>query len=483
MWALFVFLHRNVSTEALSKDIFRLVMFVSPLIQGFLISAILYIKDEKWYYPLLAVPAFIMGISLFALAPFGTVWTIYGWSYTFYSPWMMIYSIFSGVYLLATIIILVIRSRRPLVRILRKKYVLILVGYGVLYGIGMGITNVAISMNPAFPPLGGILLATAFLFVAYAISLPTEKITIPSKIYFGYPLLLNKLLQEAPGKELGQDLVEFNKFLRVTGLNEIVSVKEEKIIFNSNKLNSLNLLEPAEKTLEYLEEHDWAVETRAHYKSVFIDTYLATMKKSRKAADEWLKRMVRKHSGFFSTYGIMDAMPEDFELPKSVLDNILKSIKLPDEYRLKEGIIYFIRGAGVEKSYKFFTGLTKYTRALCLTVTNPREVRETYGLEGVSIVWVTFEKYAKGKSIPPNKLGELTTTISGFFGKGKGVVFVDCIDSMVMANGFKRVMGWLKGVKKIMTKSKSNLLVTIDPGSFSNRQLANIGREMKEIKV
>ncbi len=193
--------------------------------------------------------------------------------------------------------------------------------------------------------------------------------------------------------------------------------------------------------------------------------------------------LFRKYYDFLLRYGIMDAIPEDVDLPKDVLGAILKNLKLPEEYRLKSGLIYFIRGADTEKGYKFFTGLAKHVRTLCLTGTNPREVRETYGLEGVSIVWVAFERYAEGETIHPNKLGELTATISKFFGKGKGVVFVDCIDSMVMANGFKRVMSWLKEVKKIMTKSKSNLLVTIDPSSFSNRQLASIEREMKQIKI
>jgi len=482
MWALFAFFHRTASTAALSKDLFRLVMLFAPLVQGFLISTILYIKDEKWYYPFVVVPTFIVGISLFALAPFNVIWTSYGWSYTLHSPWFMIYSIFSGVYLFAMIIILAIRVRRPLVRALRKKYALILAGYGVFYGIGMGITNIAISMNPQFPPVGGILLAAAFLFIAYAISLPAEKI-IPSEIRFGYPLFLNKLLEVTPGKELGQNVVEFNRFLGVTGLKKVVSFEKEKITLNSGQLNSLDLLGPAEKTLEYIEEHDWATEARASYKDVFIDTYLTTRKKSRKTADRWFKGMLRKHSGFFSTYGIMGAIPEDVELPKDVLGAILKNLKLPKEYKLKKGLAYFVRVTKVEKGYKFFTGLAKYARTLCLTGTNPREVRETYGLEGVSIVWVAFERYAEGKTIPPNKLGELTATISKFFGKGKGVVFVDCIDSMVMANGFKRVMSWLKGVKKIMTKSKSNLLVTIDPSSFSNRQLASIEREMKQIKI
>jgi len=193
--------------------------------------------------------------------------------------------------------------------------------------------------------------------------------------------------------------------------------------------------------------------------------------------------LCRKYCDFLLRYGIMDAIPEDVELPKDVLDTILKNLKLPEEYRLKSGLIYFIRGKDAEKGYKFFTGLAKHVRALCLTNTNPREVRETYGLNGVLMVWLTFTRYAKEKTIPPNELDQLTLTISKFAGKWKGVVFVDCIDSMVMANGFKRVMSWLNGVKKIMTKSKSNLLVTIDPSSFSNRQLASIERGMKKIKI
>lgn len=193
--------------------------------------------------------------------------------------------------------------------------------------------------------------------------------------------------------------------------------------------------------------------------------------------------LLDKYGGFLLRHGIMNAIPEGVELPGDLLDAIFKNIKLPEEYRLKEGFIYFVRGEGAEKGYKFFTGLAKYARTLCLTGTNPREVRETYGLRGVSMVWLTFERYAKGKTIPPNKLDQLTTTIFGFVGKWKGVVFVDCLDSMVMANGFERVMSWLRDVKKIMTGNKSNLLVAIDPSSFSDRQLAIIEKRMKEIKV
>ena len=70
------------------------------------------------------------------------------------------------------------------------------------------------------------------------------------------------------------------------------------------------------KIMEYLEKHDWATEARAHYKDIFIDTYLTKREKSRKTADKWFKKMLRKHSDFFSTYGIMDAIPEDVDLPR-----------------------------------------------------------------------------------------------------------------------------------------------------------------------
>jgi len=488
MWEFLAFFHRNAPTADLSVNFFVFDMFFYFLSFSFLLITLLTLRRGKLTYALISIPAFIVAIFLILAKPFDIFWTDFGWNFKFVwsislIPYM---ATFIG-YIVSIIIVGGLMIKESKVAVLRKKIVLILTGFIIFYLIGLTTVNLFLA-PPNFPPLGGIFTLLTFLFISYAIVLPRKKIeTLPirgvKKFSEDYLHFLNKILDNAPGRGLGQNLVALNRFLEITGLDEAVSLGNGEITLNSNKLNSMNLLVPAEKVLEYLEAHDWATEARAYYKDVFINTYLTTRKKSRKIADDWFKEMVRKHSGFFSTYGIMDAIPEDVELPKDVLDVILKSIKSPRKYRLKGGIIYFIRENGVEKGYKFFTGLAKYSRTLCLTDTNPLELREIYGLKGVPIVRVTFERYTGGKTISPNKLGELTTTISRFFGKGKGAVFVDCIDSMVMANGFKLVMGWLKGVKKIMRKSKSNLLVTIDPNSFSNRQLAEIRKGTENIKV
>lgn len=467
MWALLAFLHRNASTAALSKDLLGSAMFFAALIPGFLLSTILYIEGKKWYYSFVVAPAFIVGISQFALAPFDVVWTSYGWSYMMHNPWMMIYSIFNGVYLLAILIILAIGMKRSSARALRKKYVLIFLGYGVLYGIGMGITNVFINMDPAFPPMGGILLSAAFLFIAYAITLPAEKI-IPSKIRFGYPIFLNKLLEETPGKELGQDITEFNRFLGITGLNKVVSFKKDKITLNSDQLNSLNLLGITEKIMEYLEEHDWATEARAHYKDLFIDSYITTRKKSRKTADKWFERMLRKHGAFLYKHGILDAMPE--------------GVRIPGIFReLEVGKSYLVREDRPTRCLEMLRAAVNYGfKGLCFTMRYPpQKVRNEYGLEGVSIIWLKFRPKEDVKTLAPDKLDELEKTISKFIALGGAVVLVDAFDQIKVVNGFERSMKFLQKMKVAAAESGANLLISMRPESVWEKESAAIAKITK----
>ena len=57
-------------------------------------------------------------------------------------------------------------------------------GVGIVYLGGMTLTNLIIHINPNFPPFGGILTTVEFLFIAYAIALPMDKIGIikPTKL-------------------------------------------------------------------------------------------------------------------------------------------------------------------------------------------------------------------------------------------------------------------------------------------------------------
>ncbi len=53
-------------------------------------------------------------------------------------------------------------------------------------------------------------------------------------------------------------------------------------------------------------------------------------------------------------------------------------------------------------------------------------------------------------------------------------MFVDCFKELVMTNGFKRAMGFLKKMTKLCFRNNSNLIVQIDPSKFTKKQLAAI---------
>lgn len=178
LWALFTLLHRNAPTADISKDLFRGVLFFSIIAESLVPLTVLYIEKKKTYFLLVTVPAIIVGTSGFIMVPFEMVWSNYGWSYSANPSWRLVMSGIGAFYLLITVIVLSVKIKRSLISILKKKYVILLVGYGGLYGVGMAITNMMISSDPTFPPIGGILLTAAFLVIAYGIALPAEKIEL-----------------------------------------------------------------------------------------------------------------------------------------------------------------------------------------------------------------------------------------------------------------------------------------------------------------
>ena len=177
-WAILTFLHRNAPSQTVSSDIFRGVMFLSDAVQSLILLVILYIEKKKPYFSLLVVPLLAIGFAIAILAPYDLIWTDYGWSYSMRSPWLAIVSASSMIYLAATVVLLAVKIKNSLVHVLRKKYAIFLIGYGVIYGAGMAFTNIQISSNPAFPPFGGILLTTVFLIVAYGMTQSAEKIEL-----------------------------------------------------------------------------------------------------------------------------------------------------------------------------------------------------------------------------------------------------------------------------------------------------------------
>ena len=129
---------------------------------------------------------------------------------------------------------------------------------------------------------------------------------------------LRELLMTLPGKELGENVVEFQKFLRDIKLDNIVSInKNGEPTINSAEISSLNLTEVVRKILNYL-GGQMEPSLSSLYARLFIDAYEEIKSSSKPAADIWLGQIMRDHGGLLSAYGITNKFSHDVELPSVV---------------------------------------------------------------------------------------------------------------------------------------------------------------------
>ncbi len=343
LWGFTAFFHRNAPTAGMSAEFFALDTFFGSAVMAFLLITLLTFRRERLLNLLVLAPAFILGILGAIFKPFDIFWTNFGWNYRYTSPEYLNLVVLMGMGYIVSILIvgwLLLKNSKTTVQ--RKKYSLILYGYLFLYAIGFSASNTLITCYPNSAPLGGVFAAATFLVVAAALCLPSEK--IEKKLISGKKLVAEKkklraihpfeiimhviqkrhlsdslkkfvgeLLNATPGKELGQSLPEFNRFLRYTGLNKVVSFRKGKILFE-NDVSSLNLPKSMEKTLEYVKNRKWTIRVTGSLGDLFVDTYRIIRTISKPAADEWVSLMIRKHGGFLSTHGILDKLPADAEI-------------------------------------------------------------------------------------------------------------------------------------------------------------------------
>lgn len=146
-------------------------------------------------------------------------------------------------------------------------------------------------------------------------------------------------------------------------------------------------------------------------------------------------------------------------------------------YKLKVGGSYLIREQEPKRAPKIFGALTRHSiPGLWVTTSRPEEIRKKYRLAETAILYLAPERVSGEVTLSPTKLDKAIGTISSyFFGMPRrSVVFVDCFKELVMTNGFKRAMGFLKKMTKLCFRNNSNLIVQIDPSKFTKKQLAAI---------
>ena len=475
LWLFSVFFHRIAPTSELSKWFFRFGLFFPAVAHPFLLLLMLYLWKERRLWILSVVPAFVVAFIAAIRAPFDIVWAgpVLGWSYKFSPYFGRFYTLFQAGYMIAIVLVGVFLIRKARTRILGRKYVIILSSYIIFYCAGMAVTQPILQSNPTFPPIAGILLTLEFLFIAYALALPIERIVPPKlldKLAQAYLDFLRIFQDKIPGRQLGESSFRFDEYIEAMGLTNVILPGFGRLAFNVDGLMNIDIGQLPDTILRTVKEYNWARETMDAFSNVFAMTYQTLRLKSERAADEWFDQMLKRHGVFLAEQGILAAMPKQVKIPK-----ILKN--------LQSGRTYLFQEEKPAEAYQLLKEALRYGFAsLCISKLHPGKVKERCDVGKDSILWLTFEKGERTMS--PKDTDKLNKTVSEFVeGTHPGVILLDCLDQIKFANGFQKSLAILEDLRNLCSRNDLIVLISVNPEMFEKQELQAIEKKLKGVRI
>ena len=120
-------------------------------------------------------------------------------------------------------------------------------------------------------------------------------------------------------------------------------------------------------------------------------------------------------------------------------------------------------------------------QGLVVTRQFPNDIRSKHYLQTTPIVWLST--VAGKDNMDPAKLNLLTDLLINFMEKShNGVVLVDGIEYLITTNDFARVIRAIDRWTESAMTSSSRLIITIDPRSFDQKELALLERNKEVVR-
>ncbi|MDW8034374.1 MAG: hypothetical protein RMI79_05550 [Nitrososphaerota archaeon] len=330
LWETFAFLHRIAPNKEISWIFLQFTIIFYSLNPLLLLMTVIFLWKEDRRFYLLMAPAIPFYILHFTYVKTHIVPTKnYGWSYRFEtSPFTLIEYIIYLVCTLEVCFFIAFLIKRVKSSIIRRKYFIILVYFIVFYVFGVFGLNLILMENPEMPPPGGINTYLFFLGVSYAFSIREKTVKpeigeIKDLLHKQYISFINKFIEVAPGKELGQSLIELERYLtRVRLRHELEQDSEGRLILKPGVLDRVDILMIIEETLHYLEDKPWAIALSSSLLNLLNAAYIKVNNK------DGFKRIIIRYEDFLKKTDIVYGLVGGEFIQEIERDNSLK--ELPD---------------------------------------------------------------------------------------------------------------------------------------------------------
>ncbi len=140
---------------------------------------------------------------------------------------------------------------------------------------------------------------------------------------------------------------------------------------------------------------------------------------------------------------------------------------------------YMVKEERPRLAYRIFAGKAKGVKGMLITRTNPSKLRESYGLDGVDILWLTDRTESAENTVEP-VLERLAHTVESFlYAGGPGIIMLDGLEYLRSNNGFEPVLKFIRHVVDDISESDFTFVLPINPATLEGRELSVLEREME----
>jgi hypothetical protein len=120
-------------------------------------------------------------------------------------------------------------------------------------------------------------------------------------------------------------------------------------------------------------------------------------------------------------------------------------------------------------------------QGLCFSMCSPEETRMMYTLQTTPVFWISNHGTYR---VSPRDLELIVDMISSFLKKSKNpVVLLDGVEYLIAINGFIPVFKMLRDVQEWTILNRAVFLLSINPVSLEEKEMALIERNMKDLSV
>lgn len=153
-----------------------------------------------------------------------------------------------------------------------------------------------------------------------------------------------------------------------------------------------------------------------------------------------------------------------------------KSEKPPE---LEPGLAYLVT-QGHSRALKLFTReIQKGRPGLCVTRTFPENLRQSWDLEGATVVWLANGPAESREAV--DSLESLSRRLHDFLAEtDHGIILLDGVEYLFVHNSFTEVMKLLQSVKDALPPGGAQLILPVDLLALVERQRALLTREFPQ---